>query len=45
VGCALGYLDFRFPEHDWRSDHPRLARLLDKLSQRPSFIETDPRKA
>ena len=45
VGCALGYLDFRFAEQDWRADHPHLARLLEKLSQRPSFIETDPRHA
>jgi len=45
VGCALGYLDFRYPERDWRADHPNLGRLLDKLSQRPSFADTDPRPA
>jgi glutathione S-transferase len=22
VGCALGYLDFRFPQIDWRERHP-----------------------
>ena len=42
VGCALGYLDFRFPQIDWRSEHPQLARLHEKLAQRPSFIETRP---
>lgn len=42
VGCALGYLDFRFPQLDWRSAQPQLARLFDKLSQRPSFIDTCP---
>lgn len=42
VGCALGYLDFRFPDIDWRGTHPNLARLHDKLAQRPSFIETRP---
>jgi glutathione S-transferase len=42
VGCALGYLDFRFPEIDWRSLHPNLAKLHDKLSQRQSFIDTLP---
>ncbi|MBU3738619.1 MAG: glutathione S-transferase [Rhodoferax sp.] len=42
VGCALGYLDFRFPQIDWRSEHPHLARLHEKLAQRPSFIETRP---
>ena len=45
VGCALGYLDFRFPEIDWRADHPNLARLHDKLAQRPAFIDTAPPKA
>lgn len=44
VGCALGYLDFRYPERDWRAGHPNLARLLEKLSQRPSFADTDPRQ-
>ncbi len=43
VGCALGYLDFRFSHIDWRSKYPNLQRLYDKLLQRPSFIETTPR--
>ena len=42
AGCALGYLDFRFPQLDWRSSHPNLARLGDKLATRPSFIDTAP---
>jgi len=42
VGCALGYLDLRFPQIDWRTAHPNLARLHDKLMQRPSFIDTEP---
>lgn len=42
VGCALGYLDFRFPEVDWRGPYPNLARLADKLAARPSFIDTAP---
>lgn len=40
VGCALGYLDFRFAHIDWRAEHLNLARLQDKLVQRPSFSET-----
>jgi glutathione S-transferase len=43
VGCALGWLTFRFPEIDWRGEHPNLARLFDKLSERPSFKDTVPR--
>lgn len=42
VGCALGYLDFRFPEIAWRSAHPALAKLQDKLALRQSFIDTFP---
>ena len=42
VGCALGYLDFRFPNIDWRADHPNLERLNDKLLQRPSFLDSLP---
>ena len=42
VGCALGYLDFRFAQLDWRSAQPQLARLYEKLAQRQSFIDTSP---
>jgi glutathione S-transferase len=42
VGCALGYLDFRFPVIDWRNTYPNLTRLSDKLAQRQSFLETAP---
>lgn len=42
VGCALGYLDFRMPELDWRDPHPDLARHFEKLSQRASFADTFP---
>lgn len=41
VGCALGYLDFRFPQIDWRRDH-NLSRLADKLALRQGFIDTQP---
>ena len=43
VGCALGYLDFRFPQVTWRETYPNLAKLHDKLALRPSFIETAPK--
>jgi glutathione S-transferase len=42
VGCALGYLDFRFPEIDWRTSYPNLAKLQEKLMQRASFADTMP---
>ena len=40
VGVALGYLDSRFPDMAWRTDHPNLARLSEKLEARPSFLST-----
>ena len=42
VGCALGYLDFRFPDIAWRTDYPNVARLADKLATRQSFVDTVP---
>lgn len=42
VGCALGWLEFRFPQIAWRADYPNLAKLQDKLTQRQSFIDTKP---
>ena len=45
VGCALGYLDFRFPAIDWRAEHPHLARHYEKLAARASFVDTAPPSA
>jgi glutathione S-transferase len=45
VGCALDWLSFRFPEITWRETDPRLARLLDRLALRQSFVDTAPRLA
>ena len=42
VGCAVGYLLFRFPEIKWQAQYPNLDRLYQKLLQRASFIETEP---
>ena len=42
TGCALGYLDFRFPHIDWRARHDNLARLAAKLFARPTFVDTAP---
>jgi glutathione S-transferase len=44
VGCRLGWLNFRFPEIDWRGDYPNLAKLFDKLSERQSFKDTVPQQ-
>ncbi len=42
VGCALGYLDFRFPQVPWRERHPQLAQYQSRLMQRQSFVDTRP---
>ncbi len=42
VACALGYLDFRQPELDWRSRYPKLAGWYAEVSQRPSLQATQP---
>lgn len=43
VGCTLDWLTFRFPEISWRAEYPNLEKLMEKLSERPSFKETLPK--
>lgn len=42
VACALGYLDLRHPEHDWRARAPGLAQWYAAISQRPSMRASAP---
>jgi len=42
VMCSLGYLDLRLPDLNWRKSYPNLAKLTDRLAQRPSFKDTAP---
>lgn len=42
VGCALGYIDYRFDALGWRAIAPRLAAWHAQLCQRPSFQATEP---
>jgi glutathione S-transferase len=42
VGTLLGYLGVRWPTIAWRDMYPNLARLSDRLEQRPSFAATRP---
>ncbi len=43
LGCALGYLDFRLADLDWRAQHSNLKRHTGKLFKRPPFEATEPR--
>ena len=43
VACALGYLDLRHPDLEWRNENPKLAEWYFEVSQRPSMIATMPK--
>jgi glutathione S-transferase len=43
LGCALGYLDFRFPNIDWRKQYPQAATWFAKFNARPSMQATIPK--
>ncbi|MEL6103827.1 MAG: glutathione S-transferase [Pseudomonadota bacterium] len=42
VACALGYLDFRHPERNWRDGRDALAAWYETFAARPSMQETMP---
>ncbi len=42
AACALGYLDLRFPDEDWRAGRPRLAEWHGGFARRPSMARTVP---
>jgi glutathione S-transferase len=42
VGVALGYLDLRHGDRDWRAQHPALAAWYAGFSARPSLVATAP---
>ncbi len=42
VGCALGYLDFRFTALDWRGNRPALAAWYAVFAERDSMTKTAP---
>jgi glutathione S-transferase len=42
LGCCLGWLAFRHPSIDWRGKYRNLAKLYDRLSERPAFADSAP---
>ncbi len=42
LAAGLGYLDFRFPEMDWRAGRPALDRWNAGIAERPSLAQTQP---
>jgi hypothetical protein len=45
VGCSLGYLDFRFPQDQWRNGRPNLGAWYEEFAKRPSMVATMPKAA
>jgi glutathione S-transferase len=45
IGCALGYLDFRYASEEWRAKHRRLAAWFDEFSKRKAIELTKPKDA
>ena len=44
VGCALGYLDFRFAHEPWRPAAPKLAAWFEAFAKHPCMARTVPRE-
>jgi glutathione S-transferase len=42
AGYALAYLDSALPDFEWRSGHPKLVALAQRLGTRESFRKTVP---
>lgn len=42
IGCALGYLDFRFANEPWRPAAPKLAAWYERVVKLPPLAETMP---
>jgi glutathione S-transferase len=42
IGCALGYVDFRLPDLDWKSSRPKLSAWYAKFCDYPSMKATVP---
>ena len=42
AACVCGYLDFRFPDLEWRAGRPKLTAWFERVAQRPSVRDTAP---
>ena len=42
TACALGYLEFRFADFDWRTGRTALAHWFQSFVRRPSMVRTVP---
>ena len=44
VGCALGYLDFRYGAEPWRPGHPKLTAWYEAFAKHPALAATAPKE-
>ena len=42
LGCALGYLDFRYDDRNWRASRPKLKAWYESFRARASAVATEP---
>jgi len=42
AACALGYIDFRLPDLDWKGSHPKLSAWYARFCAYPSMKATQP---
>jgi glutathione S-transferase len=42
IACAIGYLDFRFGDMNWRSGRPAASHWFEWFAARPSMVTTRP---
>ena len=42
AACALGYIDFRLPDLDWKGSHPKLSAWYARFCEYPSMKATQP---
>jgi glutathione S-transferase len=42
IGCALGYLDFRYANEPWRPGHPKLTAWYEKVVKLAPLADTMP---
>jgi glutathione S-transferase len=42
VACALGYIDFRLPDLDWKGSRPKLSAWYARFREYPSMKATEP---
>lgn len=40
AACTLGYMDFRFPDLDWRETCPKLAAWYAEFAATPAMVAT-----